>query len=292
MKKTKKPIVALMYDFDKTLCTTDMQNYELIPNLGVKKDAFWRKSTELAENPEAPMDRVLAYMYQILRASKTAEKPVRRENFVQFGKSVEFFPGVEEWFGRINEFGKTQGVQIQHYIISSGLKEIIEGTAIAHEFERIYACEFHYDENGAAVWPAVAVNFTGKTQFLYRINKQALELWDDRTINQYVPENERPVPFRNMIYFGDGVTDVPSMKLVKVNGGCSIRVYSGRRPPVRDRLIREGRVGFVFQADYSEGSELDLCVKDVVTQMASKDRLVRLSLKQAEKTADSGKNRK
>ena len=266
-----------------------MQNYELIPNLGVKKDAFWNKATELAENPDAPMDRVLAYMYQILRASRAAERPVRRENFVQFGKSVEFFPGVVEWFARINAYGKSQGVQIEHYIISSGLKEIIEGTAIADEFKRIYACEFHYDENGAAVWPAVAVNFTGKTQFLYRINKQALELWDDRTINQYVPENERPVPFRNMIYFGDGVTDIPCMKLVKVGGGCSIGVYSGRKPQVCERLIGEGRVDFVFKADYSEGSDLDKCVKDVITQMASKDRLVRLSLKQSERSVNNGK---
>lgn len=280
MKKTKKPIIALMYDFDKTLCTTDMQNYELIPALGVKNDAFWDKATALAEDADAPMDRVLAYMYQILRSSKAASKPVRRENFVQFGSSVRFFNGVTEWFGRINEFGKSLGVQIEHYIISSGLKEIIEGTSIAHEFKRIYACEFHYDENGVADWPAVAVNFTGKTQFLYRINKQALELWDDRTINQYVPENERPVPFRNMIYFGDGVTDVPCMKLVKVNGGCSIGVYSGRKPQVCEKLIGEGRVDFVFKADYAEGGDLDACVKDVITQMASKDKLVRLSLKQ------------
>ena len=121
MKKNKIPTIALMYDFDKTLCTTDMQNYELIPNLGVKKDAFWNKATELAENPDAPMDRVLAYMYQILRASKAAERPVRRENFVQFGKSVEFFPGVIEWFARINAYGKSQGVQVEHYILSSGL---------------------------------------------------------------------------------------------------------------------------------------------------------------------------
>lgn len=282
MAKNKKPVVAIMYDFDKTLCTTDMQNYRLIPDLGVKNEDFWDKASKLATNPDAPMDRILAYMYQIIRESRSVCKPIKRENFVALGKDIEFFQGVQEWFDRINAFGAEQGVCVEHYIISSGLKEIIEGSAIGKNFKRIYACEFHYDENGVADWPAVAVNFTGKTQFLYRINKQALEVWDDKTINKYVPSNERPVPFRNMIYIGDGMTDIPCMKLVKVNGGYSIGVYSKRQPATCDTLISEGRVDFIFKADYTEGEKLDLCVKDIITQMAKRDKLVSLSLEQAD----------
>ena len=155
------------------------------------------------------MDKILAYMYLMIKESKSSEKPIKRENFVTLGGNIEFFNGVEEWFDRITEYGKEKGVTIEHYIISSGLKEIIEGSKIYKKFKKIYACEFLYEENGLAVWPKMAVNYTTKTQFLFRINKGVLDISEDEKLNQYVDNDDRPIPFRNMIYIGDGLTDVP-----------------------------------------------------------------------------------
>ena len=267
----KKPIIALMYDFDKTLCTTDMQAYTFIPNLGMSADTFWKKASDLAE--EKKMDRILAYMYLMLDEAHIHRKPIRRNDFVVLGKDLELYPGVKEWFCRINKFGKEQGVTIKHYIISSGLREIIEGSCIFKEFDDVFAGEFLYDENGVACWPKNVVNYTTKTQFLFRINKGVLDISNDDDLNRFTKEEDRPVPFRNMIYIGDGLTDVPCMKLVKVNGGCSIAVYpQGKRNKVKD-LIRDERVNFIEPADYSENSELDIIVKDIILHMASVERL-------------------
>ncbi len=267
----KKPIIALMYDFDKTLCTTDMQAYTFIPNLGMSADAFWKKASDLAE--EKKMDRILAYMYLMLDEAHICKKPIRRNDFVVLGKDLELYPGVQDWFCRINKFGKEQGVTIKHYIISSGLREIIEGSCIFKEFDDVFAGEFLYDENGVACWPKNVVNYTTKTQFLFRINKGVLDISNDDDLNRFTKEEDRPVPFRNMIYIGDGLTDVPCMKLVKVNGGCSIAVYQqNKRSKVTD-LIKDERVNFIEPADYSENSKLDIIVKDIILHMASVERL-------------------
>ena len=254
----KRPIIALMYDFDKTLCTTDMQAYTFIPNLGMSADAFWKKASDLAE--EKKMDRILAYMYLMLDEAHICKKPIRRNDFVVLGKDLELYPGVQDWFCRINKFGKEQGVTVKHYIISS-------------KFENIYACSFLYNVDGVAYWPAVAVDYTTKTQFLFRINKGVLDISNDDDLNRFTKEEDRPVPFRNMIYIGDGLTDVPCMKLVKVNGGCSIAVYQqNKRSKVTD-LIKDERVNFIEPADYSENSKLDIIVKDIILHMASVERL-------------------
>ena len=267
----KRPIIALMYDFDKTLCTTDMQAYTFIPNLGMSADTFWKKASDLAE--EKKMDRILAYMYLMLDEAHIHRKPIRRNDFVVLGKDLELYPGVREWFCRINKFGKEQGVTIKHYIISSGLREIIEGSCIFKEFDDVFAGEFLYDENGVACWPKNVVNYTTKTQFLFRINKGVLDISNDDDLNRFTKEEDRPVPFRNMIYIGDGLTDVPCMKLVKVNGGCSIAVYQqNKRNRVSD-LIKDERVNFIEPADYSENSQLDVIVKDIILHMASVERL-------------------
>ena len=267
----KKPIIALMYDFDKTLCTTDMQAYTFIPNLGMSADAFWKKASDLAE--EKKMDRILAYMYLMLDEAHIHRKPIRRNDFVVLGKDLELYPGVRDWFCRINKFGKEQGVTVKHYIISSGLREIIEGSCIFKEFDDVFAGEFLYDENGVACWPKNVVNYTTKTQFLFRINKGVLDISNDDDLNRFTKEEDRPVPFRNMIYIGDGLTDVPCMKLVKVNGGCSIAVYQqNKRRKVTD-LIKDERVNFIEPADYSENSKLDIIVKDIILHMASVERL-------------------
>ena len=216
------PVVAMMYDFDKTLSTKDMQEYSFIPKLGLTAQEFWAQSNALAK--EQKMDRILSYMYMMVRMSKDKHQPIRREDFVALGKKIQLYPGVEDWFARINAFGLEQGVRVEHYLISSGLKEIVEGCSIFDQFKEVYASEFLYDENGVAVWPKLAVNYTAKTQFLFRINKGVLDISNDLDLNRSIPDELRPVPFRNMIYIGDGLTDVPCMKLVKLNRGQSLAV--------------------------------------------------------------------
>ena len=267
-----------MYDFDKTLCTKNMQDYSFIPNLGMSSEEFWKASDRLAKSNK--MDGILAYMRQMIVESRRNQKSIHREDFVALGKSMEFYKGVREWFGRINEYGKELGVTIEHYIISSGLREIIEGCSIYPEFKDVYACEFLYDENDIACWPKNVVNYTTKTQFLFRINKGISDLSDDKSLNEFTPEDERRVPFRNMIYIADGKTDVPCMKLVKVNGGYSIAVYQKSKKAEAEELIRDDRVNFAAPANYSDGSQLDKVVKDIISEMAVKDRLVRLGMEQ------------
>ncbi len=274
----QKPIIAFMYDFDRTLCTKDMQEYTFIPHLGMSAESFWAQSNAMAK--EQKMDSILAYMYLMIKKSSARNLPIRRTDFVGMGRDIEFFPGVPEWFQRLNQYGKGHGVRIEHYIISSGLKEIIEGSKIKDEFKEIYACEFHYDANGAADWPLLSVNYTGKTQFLFRINKGVLDISDDDTLNQYIPEDKRRVPFRNMVYIGDGLTDVPCMKLVKTHGGQSIAVYQeGKKELARD-LLTHGRVNFIAPADYSDDTELDSIAKQIIDQMAATNRLTELRKKQ------------
>lgn len=269
-QKKKQPVAAIMYDFDKTLCTRDMQEYSFIPGLGISAEAFWSEAGRLSG---AGMDPILAYMYLMLKKSREAEKPIRRENFVDLGRDIDFFPGVSDWFNRINDYGKSCGVTVQHFIISSGLKEIIEGSKVCNAFTKIYACEFHYDANNVADWPLVSVNYTTKTQFLFRINKGVLDGTDSDALNRYVPEEDRPIPFRNMIYIGDGLTDVPCMKLVKANGGHSIAVFGrGNKKKVEELLI-DHRVNFLAPADYSSGKELDGLVKRIIDRMSVVDDL-------------------
>ena len=268
-----KPIVAMMYDFDKTLCTKDMQEYTFIPQVGMKSEDFWNETGDLAQKEN--MDRILTYLYYMLKKARQMDVPIHRHTFVEAGKAIELFPGVESFFQRMNAYGESLGISIEHYIISSGLKEIIEGSSIKDEFKRIYACEFHYDVNGIADWPGLVVNYTTKTQFLFRINKGVLDLYDDAPLNEYTPDRDRRIPFRNMIYFGDGLTDVPCMKLVKVNGGQSIAVYTDSSQANARKLLQDGRVDFMLPANYEEGSELDTTVKLILDKMAIVNQLVK-----------------
>lgn len=264
----KKPIVAIMYDFDKTLCTKDMQEYAFIPALGMSSSDFWAEANALTDEEE--MDNILAYMYKMVEKAREKKVRISRDDFRNMGQSVEFFDGVLSWFDRINKYGEQAGVRIEHYIVSSGIKEIIEGTPIAQEFKKIYACEFMYDYNGSIQWPKFAVNYTAKTQFLFRINKGVLTV-DSKSadkLNQYTPENERRVPFRNMIYIGDGLTDVPCMKLVKTNGGQSIAVYDqGKGHEAASNLLKADRVNFVAAADYGPGSDIETIVKAIIKKI-------------------------
>lgn len=275
----EKSVVALMYDFDKTLCTQNMQEYTFIPQVGLQPDDFWREANRLAM--ERKMDRILAYMHLMLKKADAADRPIRREDFVALGQDLQFFPGVEDWFPRINALGEKMGVSVEHYIISSGLKEIIEGSSIFACFREVFACEFLYNASGAACWPKNAVNYTTKTQFLFRVNKGILDISNDDDLNQYTPEDDRRVPFRNMIYIGDGLTDVPCMKLVKVNGGHSVAVYGqGGKGSVQD-LLRHDRVDFLAPADYTRNSQLSLLVGEMLGKISMADSLKKQSRAQA-----------
>jgi 2-hydroxy-3-keto-5-methylthiopentenyl-1-phosphate phosphatase len=273
------PTIALMYDFDKTLCTKDMQEYTFIPHVGMKPEDFWAVADKLANDKK--MDRILAYMWVMLDTAYIAKKPIRRNDFVAHGRGLEFFPGVEGWFDRINQVCADAGMNVEHYIISSGLREIIEGSSIFNHFREVFACEFLYNENDIACWAKNCVNYTTKTQFLFRINKGILDISNDYDLNRYTPEEERPVPFRNMIYIGDGLTDVPCMKLVKLNGGHSIAVYPDGGKDKAGELLQADRVDFIAPADYSNGGELDTIIKDMIHKMAMVDSLTRRSKAQS-----------
>ena len=267
-----KPIVALMYDFDKTLSPKNMQDYGFMDGLGMTSEEFWAECTRLTKANN--MDSILSYMYMMLEKGR-GKFMLRREDFQELGKSVRLFPGVQTWFSRINGYCEEKGLRCEHYIISSGLKEIIEGTPIAGEFKEIYAAEFLYDKDGLAKWPAMAVNYTSKTQFLYRINKGVLDVTEQRALNEYVQEDKRRIPFRNMIYFGDGDTDIPCMKLTKVNGGHSFVVYQKDRKE-SERLINENRVNFAYKADYRKDSPLEKAVRSVIDNIAATEALKKL----------------
>lgn len=261
----KTPILAIMYDFDHTLSPRDMQEYGFIPDLGMEADVFWTKCLKAMKRNQ--MDQILAYMYMMLEEAK-GKLIVNRSMLRALGKDVQLFDGVSDWFARVNEYARSRGLQPEHYIISSGLKEIIEGTPIAEEFKEIYAASFCYDEHGVACWPAMAVNYTSKTQFLFRVNKGVLDVTEHRALNEFMPEEKRRVPFSNMIYIGDGLTDVPSMKLTKLNGGHSIAVWQ-ENEWVSNEMLLEGRVDFVVKADYSKGSEMEKTVFAVIDQIAA-----------------------
>lgn len=275
MAKNKKPMVALVYDFDGTLSPGNMQEFGFIQAIGKDKDEFWRKNKELSENNDA--SGILCYMNLMIKEATYNSISLNRDSFRKFGKEIELFDGVKEWFNLINSYGKSIGLDVKHYINSSGLKEMIEGTSIAHEFENIYACSFLYDVNGVAYWPAVAVDYTAKTQFLFKINKGIKEVSDTKKINEYVLEKDRPVPFERMIYFGDGETDIPCMKMVKEHGGHSIAVYGNpSKKATAMKLIEENRVNFACIADYRKDKEMFGVVKRVLDKIKSDYEFERL----------------
>ncbi len=266
----KQPIVAILYDFDKTLATDDMQNFSFIPDLGMESHEFWGATGDLTK--ETGMEKILAYMYMMITKSKEKEIPLTKEYLRKLGKDVKFYDGVTAWFKRINQFGEECGVKVEHYILSSGTKEIIEGTSIAKEFKEIYACEFLFDENGIASWPKIAINYTAKTQFVFRISKGVLDSHDDVGVN--VRTDSKRVPFRNIIYIGDGMTDIPCMTLVKEKGGKSIAIYpKGKKDKVYP-LFEEERVNYICRGDYSVNSDLDKIVKLIINQVSILDTLI------------------
>ncbi len=268
MNTTEKKTIALIYDFDGTLSPSNMQEYGLIQAFGSEPSGFWQKCEDLAVSSDA--SEILCYMKQMTDEAAEAGIVLTRERFREFGRNVELYPGVAEWFSLINEYGSALDLNIVHYINSSGLTEIIEGTPICTQFAKVFACKFLYDSEGIARWPGVAIDYTGKTQFLFKINKGIHEIYDHRKINRYIPEKDRPVPFSRMIYFGDGATDIPCMKLVKQYGGHSIAVYNpdGTHKEMSERLLVENRVHYACPADYRQNS----IIYRVVTRIIDKIR--------------------
>jgi hypothetical protein len=274
MANAKLVPMAICYDFDGTLAPGNMQEHNFLPSLGLASEDFWARTHELAVDQDA--DEILAYMRLMLDLAHQAKISVRRSDFRELGAKLECFPGVDSWFDRVSAYAAERGFDARHYIISSGLREMIEGSSIAPKLERIYASGFMYDENGVAVWPALAINYTTKTQFLFRINKGTPEVYDNTVINKYVPKEERPVPFENLVYIGDGETDIPCFRLVKEEGGHSIAVYEkGKKGALEkvERLTSGGRVSRIAAADYREGSEIDLCVAAIVDKLAAQARI-------------------
>ena len=266
--------VAIAYDFDDTLAPGNMQEHSFIPKLGISKELFWAEANKMAK--EHDMDEILAYMQLMLRKSNEQGIPIHRDDFIGYGRDIRFFPGVEDYFDHINTYAINQGIALDHHIISSGLREFISGTSIAHHFRNIFASGFKYNGVGVAEWAALAINYTNKTQYLFRINKGIDNAYDNTLINKSMPEENRPVPFSRMIYIGDGETDVPAMKMLKYQGGATIAVYNqdgksnpGRPSPKQlcEELIRQGRVDYIAPASYTENSKLVKTVKLLIDRI-------------------------
>ncbi len=280
--------IGILYDFDKTLCTTDMQEYSFIKNLDMNSSDFWGEAAKLTKKHD--LEKILSYMFVMIRECKKRNIPLTEEYLNKCGENVVLYRGVETWFDRINKFGAQMGVEIEHYIISSGTYEIIQGTPIAKYFKRIYACRYMYDENGEAIWPSLAINYTLKTQYIYRISKGILDVTDDYNLNRLQDESLRRIAYRNMIYIGDGLTDIPCMKMVKEKGGKSIALYpTGRSEAVRP-LVDDDRINYVCVADYSPNSTLEKIVKLMIENMAILEKLEnkeRIQLQQYKKAYEN-----
>jgi phosphoserine phosphatase len=276
----KKIPMAICYDFDGTLSPRCMQEYGFIQELGMTTDDFWKKSNTRARRQNA--DQILSYMEQMREESRKKGIPFCKKNLQKYGNAIELFPGLNTWFKRINAYGRKKGLTVEHYIISSGLKEILDGTSIAKSFKAIFASSFCYDNKGNAVWPAQVVNYTNKTQFLFRINKGCLDISDVKKINKRMPENEKHIPFSRMIYIGDGETDVPCMLTLKSDGGHSIAVYQPKITESRENaqlLLDDKRADFAAPADYREGKTAEVYVKAIIDKIAADTHIQALKQK-------------
>jgi 2-hydroxy-3-keto-5-methylthiopentenyl-1-phosphate phosphatase len=266
------PKVAFVYDFDGTLARDNIQEHSLLQELGQDKETFWPHVEAIAEREN--VDQILVYMVEMLNSARRCGVPLTQQMLEQHGSTTPLLPGVESWFGRINAFAHSVGLDPVHYIVSSGNEEMIKGTSIAHHFQYIFACKYMFGENGEACWPGVVVNYTTKTQFLFRINKGIENYWNDQKLNAWTEKSDRPVPFERMIFFGDGDTDIPAMKMTREQGGYSIAVFDPDKwgqAKIKDKvtkLISEDRVSYVASGDYSEASVLDATVKGILSRIS------------------------
>lgn len=275
IRKTKedKPVIAICYDFDKTLTPDDMQAQGYIQSVGYEVASFWRETNEFAQSNE--MDSNLSYMYKMVKEAE-GNLVLTKQALADYGSKVALFPGVDTWFERIRKYGEEHGVIIEHYIISSGLREMIEGTKIAKDgaFEKVYASSFYYNDRGVAKWPAQVINYTNKTQFLFRISKGVLDI-NDPGVNDYFRPEDIRIPFRNMVYIGDSDTDIPCMKLINTSGGHSIGVYdptTGNKDKVF-KMMADNRIRYFAPADYTEGSSLEALLHSIIDKTVTFEHL-------------------
>ena len=276
----RKPIVALIYDFDGTLSPGNMQEFGFIQAIGQTPQEFWTKSDGIARGQDA--SNILSYMKLMFDEAKKNGIKLRRSEFKKFGQHVQLFEGLRSWFSQVNEYGAQHGVKVEHYINSSGLKEIIEGTAIAREFKHIFACTYIYNENGEAEWPGIAVDYTAKTQFMFKISKGIFSSRDSKRVNESTADDKKRIPFSRMIYFGDGETDVPSMKIVTMFGGNSVAVYNPQNPEkkaVAEKLLRQGRVNFIAPAVYTREGRAFRVVSTIIDKIKAEAELELLAKK-------------
>lgn len=264
---------ALVYDFDGTLAPGNIQEHTLLPNyLELTTEKFWDWVKSEKQHHDA--DEILVYLRLLLKRAAELERPITREVLLEHGARTPLFQGVPEWFERIEAHAEARGLAIEHYVISSGNEEMIAGTPIARHFRKIFGSRYWYGPSGAAEWLAVAINYTSKTQFLFRINKGINNSWDRDAVNRWVPPLERSIPFSRIIYLGDGDTDIPSMKMVRHQGGHSVAVFDPARWEKRElqgnvyNLIAEDRAHFVVPADYRDNSQLDVTIKGILGRIA------------------------
>lgn len=270
--KSKRAKIAICYDFDKTLSPDDMQTFTLIPSFGMNAKEFWNQSNNLAKSNL--MDNNLAWMYQLIQYSKIKRLPLRKDYFHEIGKQVPLYKGVDSWFARINQYAEKKGIDVEHYIISSGLKEIIEGSSIAPFLKRVYASSYLYTADGVAEWPAQAINYTNKTQFIFRIAKGYFEEYDER-VNDSMDDDQLYIPYENIVYIGDSATDIPCMRLVKSKGGYSIGVFDPAKNARKKvyQLFGDGRINYYAPADYSARSDLTRYMKQIIDEIATRETI-------------------
>lgn len=283
MSKSKtKANISICYDFDGTLIRGNMQENSFLPEVGKKPSEFWAQVRNHAKKHD--MDEVLAYMQLMIEAARRADQPFNRQALRDHGRNLDLFPGVATWFDRINEYCRDAGATVEHFVISSGLQEMIKGSEIASKFRHVFASGFSYDPNDVPVFAARSVNYTNKTQYLFRINKGILNSWDNEKINRYTPEQERPRPFSRMIYIGDGETDVPAMKMTNQQGGYSIAVWPSKKgaritskekkkKEIAEKLVKDNRAQFVAETNYEDDGPIFQIVTMLVRRIVGEYNL-------------------
>lgn len=266
----KNITVAICYDFDKTLATNDMQAFSFIPKLDIGVDEFWKRVEQFKKNTSC--EPTLAYLKVMIDECKKKGIVLTKEYLTKLGKDIKFYDGVTTWFTRLNRYAEKCNINLEHYIISSGNKELIDGCRIAKEFSGVFGCEFLFDKNGVAYWPKNIVNYTQKTQYLFRICKGATDITDESKVNSRI--DKKHVEFRNMIYIGDGMTDIPCMTLIKEKGGTAISVYSPNKKEESVALLKDDRVNYACKSDFRSGSSLEKLIKQILDLIKLKETLI------------------